>query len=387
MYGSAALWHRFIHLEYLSVVGFAALVIGAWFCFRRTPGQRLRVFGAIWFAAAFLPISNLVPLNAQVAEHWIYLASIGYLTFLAGCVVALNNRWLKSVGCFVAIAVTLLGVRTAYRATDWADAETFYWRTINTGGGTPRICTVLANVYAQRGNYPEQERVLRRMIELFPDYTLARINLGTCLVKQGRAEEAKVFLDIGSKLGDEKTRQTTPSSWLAPLQLAAVRAQEGDLQGAMTIIRDAEHLFPGTWDLIKHEAKLFARAGNRDAAVACVERFVAEHWWHRDARLTLADLEMQRDAPDSAIEALRVAAALDVHAARPYAFIARAEIARERFEAARDAQCAAIRRDPKQPVQYLILAAILQKLGRDEEAREAQSKAHLLAEAAGHPLS
>ena len=55
-------------------------------CRQRWPGQRLRLFGALWFAVAFLPISNLFPLNAEVAEHWIYLASIGALLLLAGSV-------------------------------------------------------------------------------------------------------------------------------------------------------------------------------------------------------------------------------------------------------------------------------------------------------------
>ena len=387
MYASGAAWQRFIRLEYLSIVGFLALGTCLWFCLRRSPGQRLRIFGAAWFAAAFLPISNLVPLNAQVAEHWIYLASIGYLLFLGGCVVGLNRIPLRNLAVLIGLAVPALGIRTAYRASDWADAETFYWRTINSGGGTARICTVLANVYAKRGDYKEQERVLRRMIELFPEYTLARINLGTCLVKQGRAEEAKAFLDLGEKLADVNTRQTTPSSWLAPLQLAGVRAQEGDVEGALAIIRDAQKIFPGTWDLIRHEAKLHRSAGRAVDAAACVERFVAEHWWHEEARLFLAELRVHMGALDAATEALHFAASLDVHDARPFALLARVEIGRERFAAACHAQQAAIRRAPDEPVQYLVLAAILQKLGRDEEARAAQAKAQLLSEIAGRPLS
>jgi len=41
----------------------------------------------------FLPISNLFPLNAQVAEHWIYMASAGLLVMLAGFACAIPGRY------------------------------------------------------------------------------------------------------------------------------------------------------------------------------------------------------------------------------------------------------------------------------------------------------
>jgi tetratricopeptide (TPR) repeat protein len=387
MYASSATWQRFIHLEYLSIIGFVALLSCVWLCFDRRPGQQLRRFGAAWFAVAFLPISNLVPLNAQVAEHWIYLASIGYLLFLAGCVLSLRQWAWQAALPAVALAVGLLGARTAMRASDWTNAETFYWRTINAGGGTPRICNVLANVYGKRQDYLQQERVLRRMVELFPDYTLARINLGTCLVKQGRAEEAKAFLEIDARIPEESRHVAAPNNWLAPLQFAALRAQQGDLEGALNIIREAKRQFPDTWDVIKREAGLCSALGRSEDAARCLEHFLADHWWHEEARLTLAELQLHTGAYREAMATLGIAAWLDLHDARPYALEAQVEIARERYEAACDAQRAAIRRNPGEPVQYLVLAAILHKLGRDEEARAAHSKAQALSAVAGQPLS
>jgi tetratricopeptide (TPR) repeat protein len=387
MYASSKTWEQFVHLEYLSIIGFLALAFCLWLCLSRSPGQRLRLFGAGWFAAAFLPISNLVPLNAQVAEHWIYLASIGYLLFLAGCAVALQKCALKAGALIVVLALPALGVRTAVRAADWADAETFYWRTINAGGGTPRICNVLANVYGKRKDYPQQERVLRRMIELFPDDPLARINLGTCLLKQGRADEAKTFLDIGATHQTKGVHRAAPNDWLAQLQFAGLRAQQGDLPGALTIVRNAKKEFPGRWELSKREASLCTALGNFDDATRCLEEFLGQNWWHQEARLTLAELQMHNGAQTAAAATLRIAAWLDLHDPRPYAMKAQLEIAQERYDSACDAQRAAIRRNPDEPVQYLVLAAILHKLGRDEEARAAHSKAQELSARTGPPLS
>ena len=53
-------------------------------CWSRLPGRKIRILGVSWFVLGFLPISNFFPLNAQVAEHWIYMASAGFLLMLAG---------------------------------------------------------------------------------------------------------------------------------------------------------------------------------------------------------------------------------------------------------------------------------------------------------------
>jgi len=90
-FNEKARWQA-IDLEYLSIAGL--LTLGA-FCFgalRQGNGHRLRIFGVAWFFLAYLPISNLVELNATVAEHWLYLPSVGFLIFASGCVLALPLR-------------------------------------------------------------------------------------------------------------------------------------------------------------------------------------------------------------------------------------------------------------------------------------------------------
>lgn len=84
-YRNEASWERSIKTEYLSIGGLAVLAVLGAACRRAGPARRLRVFGAIWFLLAYLPTSNIVNLNATVAEHWLYLPSIGLLMFLAGC--------------------------------------------------------------------------------------------------------------------------------------------------------------------------------------------------------------------------------------------------------------------------------------------------------------
>ena len=374
MYVNTASWHASVRYEYLSVIGSAVLALGAMLCGKSAPGRRLRVFGALWFIIAFLPISNLFPLNAQVAEHWIYLASIGYLSFLAGCVLLLTPRWQKVAACAAGVAVCVLGVRTAMRAADWSDPATFYARTIEDGGGTPRIFGNLAGTFAKRGDYPKQEAILRRTLKLFPDFTPARINLGICLVNQGREAEAEEFLNFAKPAADEVSRRF-PRTWSAALNLAGVRAKAGQTEDALAILAEARGRSPETWELAKYETDLLEHAQGAAAAIPGIEQYAAAHWWHEDAWMTLGQLRAAAGDPQGAIDAMKHASRLDIHDPKPFANIARIELSRNRAEAACEAQRTAIRRDPNQPSRYLIFAAILDQLGRKEEAAEAMQHA------------
>ncbi len=370
MYVNLASWHASLRYEYLSVMGSAVLALGAMLCTKAAPGRRLRVFGALWFVIAFLPISNLFPLNAQVAEHWIYLGSIGYLTLAAGCAMLLAPRWRVAAAYAAGLAVVALGVRTAVRAGDWSDPATFYARTIEDGGGTPRVFGNLAGTFGKRGDYPKQEAILRRTLAIFPEFAPARISLGVCLVNQGRAEEAEPFLNFAKPAADEVSRRF-PRTWSAALNLAGVRAGAGAIDEALAILAEARGRSPETWELAKYESDLIQHSRGAAAAIPVIESYAAAHWWHEDAWMTLGQLRAAAGDAQAGIDAMRHASRLDIHDPKPFANIARIEIARGRPEAACDAQRIAIRRDPNQPSRYLIFASMLDQLGRKDEAAAA----------------
>jgi tetratricopeptide (TPR) repeat protein len=377
MYDSRANWQALLRYEYLSILGILALAAFAWFSLRNLPGRRLRSFGVVWFIIAFLPISNLFPLNAQIAEHWIYLASIGYFSFLAGCLLLLPEGARRRVMMAAACAAIALGARTYIRATDWSDSETFYLRTIEAGGGTPRVRGNLANIYGQRGDYARQEKLLRDSLDHFPNYTPARIALGACLNQQGRAAEAAALLDLGQQQSDSAARKF-PRTWTAALSLARVRAGEGRKDEAVAILHEARGKFPGTWDIARMEADLIQQTQGASAAIAVVSDYTHERWWHQDSWLMLGKLRFAAQDLDGASQAFHHAARLDIHDPRPFTDIARLELTRNRLDAACAAQQTAIARDPDQPSRYIVLAGILEKLGRTTEAAAALKQASAL---------
>jgi tetratricopeptide (TPR) repeat protein len=385
IYSNVAAWREHARYEYLSILGLLALLAAIVGCAKSSPGRTWRIFGATWFILAFLPISNLFPLNAEVAEHWIYLASIGFLIFLAGAVMALPMRWRTAVAWVCVAAIAALGVRTAVRAGDWIDAETFCARTIADGGATPRILSALASIYGHRGDYQKQERVLRKTIAQFPEFAPARMNLGICLSRQGRTAEAESLLGATRAQADEVARQY-PRTWPAVLQLAQLRRNAGHADEALATIREARGRFPETWELVKAEAELQRESTGPATAIPPVEQFAATHWWHYEAQSTLGALRFAAGQPDAAIAVFRAASRLDIYDGKALAAVAEIENSRGHPDVALEVQAEAMDRDPDQPKHYVELAAILEKLGRKNEANAALRKAQALTQEARRGL-
>jgi len=373
-YKSMAMWEAGIRFEYLAIIG--TLTILAFICMGRSalPGRRLRIFGIAWFVLGFLPISNLFPLNAQVAEHWIYMPSMGFLLFLAGCGLALPGKFQAIAAGVAALAVIPLVARTSARSYEWADNERFYRQTIMAGGGSTRINLNLALVYQGRGDLVKAEKLLRDIVSRFPDYMPARLNLGVNLRTQGKDREAEEFFKF-DKVKADKVAKEYPHTWTAAKNMAQMRFVEKNYDESLAVLDDAIKRYPEEWELIQYKAQVLQHISRTPEAIAIVESYTKTHWWHYDSFMTLARLRYTNSDNEGAVADFRHAALLDIRASDPYTKIARVYYGLKRPEEAYAAQIKAIRRDPGQPSQYIFLSAILDELGRKEESNDAMKRA------------
>lgn len=354
------------------VAGLAVLCAAAWFAMGKWPRQPLRRFGALWFTAAFFPVSNLVPLNAQVAEHWIYAASIGALLLIAGAPV--SAAYGKPCVCAALLVACALGVRTNLRAGDWADGEAFARKTIADGGGTARMRAYLAQELGAKKQHAEQEAVLRHAVALFPEYTTARVNLGICLEKQGRGAEAKSLFQTAGPASSP----AAPRGWNAALNSADAMHKSGRTDEALALLREWGARNPDTWELAAQEATILAEVHGKAAAIPVVQGFASRHWWHLPSHLGLAGFQRETGALDAARASALAAARLDVHGAEAFAELARIEAEAGRMQEALDAAAETISRAPEDAAHYFLMAAILDRAGRPADAAAVKRKAESL---------
>ena len=88
-------------------------------------------FGCAWFALAMLPVSNLVPLDAFMAEHWLYVPSMGLFMAVGWCV----GRALRSPYRWAVTAAAAVVLEGPARVPARAHVHETHARRIR-GGGT-----------------------------------------------------------------------------------------------------------------------------------------------------------------------------------------------------------------------------------------------------------
>ncbi len=371
-YRNKVSWRDSVSVEYLSIVGLialSALVSGALY---KGNGRAWRRLGALWFLLTFLPISNLFDLNATVAEHWLYLPSVGFLIFLTGVAVDFSPRFTTVTVAIACCWLIGFSARSYVRSSDWITPKTFYQRTMAAGGTSPRIAVRLGLIYANEGDYEKAEKVYRRVIELWPDYPVARNNLADVLERRGKRAEAEAIFAASTSQANEQ-RKEYPHTWAAALNLARLRHLDHDDENALIILKQAHADYPQIWEIVRFEAELLRENKGPEAALNLIAQFTQENWWHHDANVSLGRLLWEENKVATAMETFRFASWLDIHEVEALNLLVGMQLQQNRFGEARATQERAVSRQPDEPRQYLLLSDVLQRMNLTTEANRAHA--------------
>lgn len=384
---SPALGHWLLPVTLLGY-GVAAMLVVS--CRRPGAGRTLRRFGVSWFLAGFLPISNLLTLNASMADHWLYLPSVGLLLVVAGWLMelpagfALPGPWPSRALTFAGFVVVALGARTYVRSGDWCDARNFYAKTIADGGDNARMRFNLAVACVRAGDQPAAERVLKEISARWPHYSPAPNLLGQLSAKdQPPTESASFYAHLQEQFDRKVWTSTRPASDALQLAKFYVRAQQPER--ANQIIDEAMRRHPEEWQLVQWKAAFLESVSRPEEAHAQVLSFLHENWWQRDALLYLADLTLRLGDEVGALHTLAWADRLDTHNADALNRVAAIQCNLGQLPRALTAQRAAVRKEPQSPKQHVFLAAIHTSLGETVEAQRQLNIAADLTSAANFP--
>jgi tetratricopeptide (TPR) repeat protein len=139
-------------------------------------GRRLILsWGLLWFAAAHAPNTGiLLPINALVSEHWMYLPTAGLFLGVAGC---LENIKQKATIFFVlSLAALALGAKTYVQNRAWHDSVTYYESILAGGEDSGRAYVNLAKNYWMRDDFEKAIKYERRAIEHYSSYPPVRLS-------------------------------------------------------------------------------------------------------------------------------------------------------------------------------------------------------------------
>lgn len=158
--------------------------------------RRRLAFAIAWFVVTWLPISGLFPLNAPMAEHWLYVPLAGLLWAVGELVapfLAAKPARVAAAGVVAAWFLVLVGL-SVERNRDWRNNETIFVKTLEANPNSLRVRYNLGVTYQDIDDNPIG--AIREFERFLQDYSAAH---------QADPEWAKFYdltaMEAGNSLG------------------------------------------------------------------------------------------------------------------------------------------------------------------------------------------
>jgi len=163
------------------IAGILALVLLLAGAFKFKKHRRIIFFPVMWFLIWLLPHSNLYPINAYMAEHWLYIPSIGFFVLAgAGLSHALNIKRLKGlVLVLIAVLTGFYSYLTIRQNRFWHEPVSFHKWALKYAPDDFKEHLLLGTAYYERGRYQEALSSYDKALGLAPE------------------EAAKIYYNIG----------------------------------------------------------------------------------------------------------------------------------------------------------------------------------------------
>ena len=320
-----------------------AVVGGSWWAiWRLLASHRWAAFGACWFFVTLLPVAQIIPHHEIVAEHYLYLPSIGVCLAAAMLVEGLLERvrQRRAVAAVFALVVLLLGFRTVIRTRDWKDDLTLWTKTVQTAPASARARRNLGRLYMIRGRRQEAAQEFRAALRIAPNDAATWNNLGVMLLELGNLDGAEqaftgalrlntLPLDVRINLGVVSLRRgqvkqaeqyllaALASSQLASSQralalntLGLVRATQGRSAEAEQAFKEAITLEPGYADARQNLGLAYLEKGQMQAGIAELEQAVRYKGTDPTLHHLLGEAYHMQGQRDQAVASLRKALSL-----------------------------------------------------------------------------
>ena len=173
------------------------LLVGAMvFCifkfWRRKP---LVSFGFAWFFIAIAPASNvLVPINAVIYEHFLYVPMVGVTLVVIAQLLKIIERknWHKTALTALAVVLTIFCAINIHRNRDWHTAIGFYEQ-LATYAPSYRVINNLGMEYADKGIHDKAEYWYNKAIAMDPRNPVGHHNLAGTYRDTGREDLAEQY--------------------------------------------------------------------------------------------------------------------------------------------------------------------------------------------------
>lgn len=231
------------------------------------------LFCAFWFLVFWFPVANIIPLNKALADHWMYMPSIGFYGLclslvLTGVYKILPGKKARAV----CVAVMLLpffvyfSKYTLERNVVWKNEISFFEDILKYDQKNNRVLLNLGNTYLERKEYDKALETYDRVIQNQPIYSEAYANRGVIYMWQGKYDKAEEDLKTAI--------QQNPRASISRVNLAMIYKGQRKLNEALALINEALKITPDYLEACVEGGILYHVLGRDAEAIPLLERAI-----------------------------------------------------------------------------------------------------------------
>ncbi|MEK7076377.1 MAG: tetratricopeptide repeat protein, partial [Patescibacteria group bacterium] len=201
---------------------------------------RLWFFAVGWFFVNLGPTSGITPINAQLYEHWLYLAMLGPIILAVYYLDISRKRYLKAANIAIIfillISVSFFSVLSVKRNIIWGNPIKFFEDILKYEPDGARINNNLGNLYYDKGEKEKAEEYYWKAVSIEDNFPQPHFNLGSIL--QSRNDIRGAIVEF------EKALEIDPNFPYAYQNLAVIYAGQGDLINAANALEKLKTITP-----------------------------------------------------------------------------------------------------------------------------------------------
>jgi protein O-mannosyl-transferase len=225
-------------------------------------------FSTAWFFITILPVANIYPINAYMAEHWLYLPCTGIFILMASGIIwlARKDRSHLAAAIIVTAFILFFSFITLKQNDYWKDPISFYSRTVKYVTNNAKLYNNLGDAYTAAGMDAEAEPCFKNAIALDGAYAGAYNNLGNIYFRAARYEDAfKLY---------KKSVELKPDFALGYNNLGNISVVTGKLEDALRYYSKVIELAPNNPGVYSNIGLVNKLAGRRDEAVRQLKKAI-----------------------------------------------------------------------------------------------------------------
>ncbi|HYJ03720.1 MAG TPA: hypothetical protein VEX43_01200 [Chthoniobacterales bacterium] len=262
------------------------------------------VFACLILAAlTYIPVSGFMPLNATIAEHWLYLP-LAFLFLAAALALSRLRIPFPALAAVLALWLIFLGARTCFRTFDWKNQRTFLERTMASGGETVRTLINLGSLEMHDGHFDIAKKHLEAALKKEPNQPLAIINLAALALRQNDFATARELANRAKDL---------PLVDAQAYELLAILEYKEHNRVNPLRFRLASRTGPPNWKIERRYIEVLDQTGATAAAISELGAVLRTQWYRAESWQLLSRLLSKAGATGDANQALEQAKAYDVH--------------------------------------------------------------------------